>query len=348
MKKILVTGNLGYIGSYLGRYLHDRYEDICLIGYDAGFFSHTLTCVHEPIDRYYSQQYFDDVRNLDVNLLNDIHAVVHLAAVSNDPMGSKFELVTKEINQSAVIRISKEASKRGVQNIVFASSCSMYGAASDVPKTEKDKTNPLTAYARSKIGVEDELSKFNFGSSVFSALRFSTACGFTPRTRLDLVLNDFVISAIKYGKINILSDGSPWRPLIHVHDMCRAIDWAILRNDEFNKIASVNIGSNDWNYQVKDLAQAVAMQVSNVQVSINHEAPPDKRSYQVDFSLFKKIAPNYQPEISLENAIDDLIRGLKGIHLDVENFRDSQFIRLKVLQTLMEKNLINDHLRYVR
>ena len=348
MKKILVTGNLGYVGSYLGKYLSEKYEDLCLIGYDIGFFSNILSESNLPIDHYYFKHYFCDIRDFDLKLLNDLDGIINLAAISNDPMGSKFELVTEEINRTATVQIIKEASQRGVKNIVFASSCSMYGSGSENPKSEKDDTNPLTAYARSKIGVENDLIGFDFNNSIFTALRFSTACGFTPRTRLDLVLNDFVISAIKYGKIDILSDGSPWRPLIHVHDMCRAIDWALHRDDEFNSISSINIGSKVWNYQVKDLAKAVALQVGNVQVNVNPNAPPDKRSYQVDFSLFEKIAPNHQPEIFLENAIEDLIRGLKNISLNTENFRDSKFIRLKVLEKLINEKIINTQLRYLK
>jgi nucleoside-diphosphate-sugar epimerase len=344
--KVLVTGNLGYIGPYLGKYLKERYDNVDLIGYDAGFFTGSLTNQEEPVDRYYRTQIYGDVREFDYGLLKNIDAVVNLAAVSNDPMGNKFEAVTDDINRKSVVNISKKASEVGVNNIVFASSCSMYGAASDKPKTEEDETNPLTAYARSKIGVEKDLESYDFKSSIFTALRFSTACGFTARTRLDLVLNDFVISALKYKKISILSDGTPWRPLIHVHDMCRAIDWAIRRDDSFNKVRSVNIGSNDWNYQVKDLAAAVAKSVHGVEVSINKDAPPDKRSYQVDFSLFKKIAPDFQPEMTLDTTIVDLITGLKNLNIEESDFRNSRFIRLKVLQNLIDNNMLSDQLRY--
>lgn len=344
--KILVTGNLGYIGSYFGKYLKEKYENINLIGYDAGYFAHCLTVTDEPVDRYYDQQYFGDVRNFDFDILNTVDALVNLAAVSNDPMGNQFESVTDQINRVSVVNISKEAATRGVSNIAFASSCSMYGAASDSPKTEEDTTNPLTAYARSKIGVEKDLESHDFGDSVFTALRFSTACGFTARTRLDLVLNDFVISSLLHKKISILSDGSPWRPLIHIHDMCRALDWAIHRNDQYNTIRSVNIGSNEWNYQVKDLAIAVSDYIGGVKVEINTDAPPDKRSYQVDFSLYKKIASEFVPIINLKDAIADLVNGLKCLNMDAVNFRESKYIRLKVLQTLMANKIINQDLRY--
>ena len=346
--KVLVTGNLGYIGPYLGKYLKERYQNITLVGLDLGFFENSLTIEDRPVDRYYDVQYHADVRNFQSDMLKGFDAVVNLAAISNDPMGNQFESVTDEINRSAVVRISKAAADNGVRSIVFASSCSMYGAASEKAKTEQDSTNPLTAYARSKIGVENDLANEQLNGSVFTALRFSTACGFTPRTRLDLVLNDFVISAILDKKISILSDGTPWRPLIHVHDMCRAIDWAIHRDDQYNNIRSINIGSNEWNYQVKDLAEAVARYAGNVSVDINTNAPPDKRSYQVDFSLFKKIAPNYQPEMNLEKSIDDLFVGLSTLKINEVNFRESKFIRLKVLMHLMSQGVIDSNLRYLK
>ncbi len=344
--KVLVTGNLGYIGPYLGKYFKERYENIELVGLDTGFFFNCLTVTDRPVDRYYDVQLYGDVRDITPDFIKGFDAIVNLAAISNDPMGNQFEQVTDEINRAAVLKITHEAAKQGVKAVVFASSCSMYGAASDKSKTELDPTNPLTAYARSKIGVEKGLLDKDLGDTIFTALRFSTACGFTPRTRLDLVLNDFVVSAINYKKITILSDGTPWRPLIHVHDMCRAIDWAIHRNDEHNAIRSVNIGSNKWNYQVKDLARAVAAYAGDVEVSINTSAPPDKRSYQVDFSLFEKIAPQFQPLYTLEDSIKDLFSGLTNLKIEEIDFRQSKYIRLQVLQYLMRYKIINDQLRY--
>lgn len=345
--KVLVTGNLGYVGSCLGKFLKERYQNIELTGLDAGFFSHALTTVNEPVDRFYQTQLFADVRDFDFKLLKNFDAIVHLAAISNDPMGNQFASVTAEINREAIVKISKEAMTYGVKNIVFASSCSMYGSASEFPKKESDVVNPLTEYAKSKIGVETDLLDYDFKNSVFTSLRFSTACGLSPRTRLDLVLNDFVFSALRYKKISILSDGTPWRPLVHVNDMCRAIDWAIRRNDENNDIRSINIGSNEWNYQIKDLANAVANNIGNVDVNINLSAPEDKRSYKVDFSLFKRIAPNYQPEMDLDRTISELAIGLNGLKLDTEDFRSSRFIRLNMLRDLMNQGQLNNQLRYL-
>jgi nucleoside-diphosphate-sugar epimerase len=182
---------------------------------------------------------------------------------------------------------------------------------------------------------------------VVTSLRFATACGMSERLRLDLVLNDFVAGAVAAKQITILSDGTPWRPLIHIADMARAIDWAVGRDvASGGTFVAVNTGSNQWNYQVKDLANAVAKVIPGVSVSINKNAQPDKRSYQVDFSLFRKLAPNHQPKVDLDSAIRGLKRGLETMGFADGNFRNSQFMRLKVLTHFRERNILNDQLRW--
>jgi nucleoside-diphosphate-sugar epimerase len=169
----------------------------------------------------------------------------------------------------------------------------------------------------------------------------------SERLRLDLVLNDFVAGAVAGKQITILSDGTPWRPLIHITDMARAIDWAVGRDPASGgTYVAVNTGSNEWNYQVKDLANAVAKVISGVSVSINKNAQPDKRSYQVDFSLFRKLAPNHQPKVDLDSAIRGLKDGLETMGFADGNFRNSQFMRLKVLTHFRERNILNDQLRW--
>ena len=192
------------------------------------------------------------------------------------------------------------AEQRGVGRFVFASSCSIYGAAEGRPKRESDQLNPLTAYARSKVAMENALRASNAGEMTVTCLRFATACGMSDRLRLDLVLNDFVASALATGEITVLSDGTPWRPLIDVSDMARAIEWAIGRDtDRGGRVLVVNAGSNAGNYQVRDLAQVVAAELPGTRVSINTAAPPDLRSYQVDFSLFAELAPAHLPAVPL-------------------------------------------------
>ena len=185
------------------------------------------------------------------------------------------------------------------------------------------------------------------GDAVVTSLRFSTACGMSDRLRLDLVLNDFVACALASKEITVLSDGTPWRPLIEVRDMARAIEWALTRNrDEAGRYVAVNVGSNRWNYQVRDLAEAVARAVPGTKVSINTAAPPDKRSYRVDFSLYERIAPDHQPQVSLEQAIEALKDGMQRMGFHDANFRSSQFMRLKVLEKHMAEGRLSPDLRW--
>jgi nucleoside-diphosphate-sugar epimerase len=272
--------------------------------------------------------------------------VVNLAAISNDPMGTKFESVTLDVNHESGIKLAKRAKAVGVKSFIFASSCSMYGAASDGAKTEDSTLNPLTAYARSKVFTERDLKPLADDQFAVTCLRFATACGMSPRLRLDLVLNDFVACALSSKHITILSDGTPWRPLINVKDMAVAIDWAIGRPASLGSFLAINTGSNDWNYQVKDLAEAVARVIPGVKVSINTDAPPDKRSYRVDFGLYKKLAPDHQPRYNLEQTIKELSEGLTAMRFNDSQFRDSRLMRLKVLTTLQEKKQLNDNLQW--
>ena len=263
-------------------------------------------------------------------------------------MGNEFEKITKDVNHSAAVNIAQMAKKAGVRSYVFASSCSVYGFADDGMRTEKSDLNPLTAYAKSKINAEKELESLADSSFNVTCLRFATACGFSPRLRLDLVLNDFVASAVTKGKIEILSDGTPWRPLIHVKDMARAIDWAINRNrDSRDYFLALNAGSNGWNYQIKELAEGVKMVLPDVDIDINESAAPDKRSYKVDFNLFKQLAPDFYPIVSLEDAVKDLVKGLAEFKFSDSNFRESQLLRLNILRNHINSSRLNDSLEWI-
>jgi nucleoside-diphosphate-sugar epimerase len=317
-----------------------------IAGYDNGYFGHCLTDAGLLPECEANVQFFGDVRQIPQEALSGIDAVIQLAAISNDPMGSKFEAPTNEINHLASIRLAEMARDAGVKRYIFASSCSMYGAAGDRPRREADPLNPLTAYARSKLATEDSLRAMDCGDMVVTALRFATACGMSPRLRLDLVLNDFVACALASGEITVLSDGTPWRPLIHVEDMARAIAWALERTSEAGEFLAVNAGSDEWNYQVRELASAVANSIPGVRVSINGDAPPDKRSYRVDFSLFRRLAPDHQPQVSLSAAIDGLKKGLEQMNFRDGAFRNSSLMRLKVLEEHISAGRLNDALHW--
>lgn len=345
--RILITGNLGYVGSMLVRHLHSVMPQAELIGYDSGFFAHCLTAAQTLPERYLNRQYFGDIRDLPADLLAGQDTVVHLAAVSNDPMGNRFEGVTEEINAQASLRLAGMAQAAGVRSFVFASSCSIYGFAEGGPRREEDEVNPLTAYARSKVMTERGLHGMNQADMTVTCLRFATACGMSDRLRLDLVLNDFVACALASGEISVLSDGTPWRPLIDVTDMARAIEWAIGRNaDAGGRVLSVNVGTDSWNYQVKDLAAAVAAGIPGTRVSINAAAPPDKRSYRVDFSLFSRLAPAHQPRTNIEQSVARLKNGLGHMGFSDQDFRNSHLIRLKVLDGLLASGRLSQALRW--
>jgi nucleoside-diphosphate-sugar epimerase len=346
--KILITGNMGYVGPGVVNQLRRTFPEAELVGFDMAYFACCLTNAVVLPESKLDAQLFGDVRNMPAEVLKGVDAIVHLAAISNDPMGNRYEDITLDVNYKSSVRIAKLAKEAGVSSFIFASSCSMYGAAEDSAKTEKSSLNPLTAYACSKVFTEKELEPLAEENFIVTSLRFATACGMSDRLRLDLVLNDFVAGAVSTSKINILSDGSPWRPLIHVKDMARAIEWAVTRKSSSGgEFLAVNTGSNKWNYQVKELAQAVADLIPGTSVTLNKDAAPDKRSYRVNFDLYKSLAPNHQPVYTLQEAIEELYQGLSAMAFKDGDFRNSLLMRLKVLTSLQESNNINSELEWV-
>jgi len=345
--KILITGNMGYVGPGVVRHLRAAYPDSHLIGVDAGFFAHCLTTTESLPERRLTTQHFLDVRDLPDEIFAGVDAVVQLAAISNDPMGNAFEAITSEVNWKASVRVAHQAKNAGARRFVFASSCSIYGLAEGGARNEDAATNPLTAYARSKVATEDSLQDLANADFVITCLRFPTACGMSDRLRLDLVLNDFVASAVAAGKIQILSDGSPWRPLIDVRDMARAIEWGIIRDrTSGGQFLAINVGRADCNYQVRDLAHAIQELMPSLKIEINENAQPDKRSYQVSFDLFSELAPAHVPRFGLTETIMDLKNGLEAIGFADEQFRDSDFVRLKVLSDLRNEGYLDESLRW--
>ncbi|MBA2484591.1 MAG: SDR family oxidoreductase [Nitrospira sp.] len=345
--KILVTGNMGYVGPVVLRRLRKSHPEATLIGYDMGYFAHCLTGAARFPESRADMQYFGDIRQVPEEILRGVDGIVHLCAISNDPMDALNEDVTTAINYRASIDLAQKAKRAGVKKFVFASSCSVYGFAEGGPRREEDALNPLTAYAKSKVFTEQDLALLASETFTATCLRFSTACGMSDRLRLDLVLNDFVASALVSKRINILSDGTPWRPLIHVKDMARAIDWAVQRNHrDGGTCLTLNVGSDTWNYQVKDLAGAVGQVIPDVEVSINKDAQPDKRSYRVNFDRFTKLAQGYLPAVDLHQAVVDLRDGLLTMKFQDRDFRTAEFMRLVTLKRLRENGHLTDNLEW--
>lgn len=345
--KILVTGNMGYIGPSLIKELRRSFPKAYLVGIDTGFFAHCLTSAKVLPESRLDKQIFMDIRKIPDEILQGVDVVIYLAAISNDIMGAIDENLTMEINCHAAIKLAKQVKKVGAKAFIFASSCSVYGFAEEGAKTEASSVRPLTAYARSKILAEQKLKPLADKIFKITCFRFATACGMSERLRLDLVLNDFVAGAVVSKKISILSDGSPWRPLIHIKDMARAMAWGVIRKaSKGGPFLVVNAGSDEWNYQVKDLACAISCEIQGVDVTLNKDSAPDKRSYRVNFGLFKSLAPDYQPQISLNEAIRELQKGLIEMKFKDLNYRESQYMRIKTLAGLCDLGLLDKQLRW--
>jgi nucleoside-diphosphate-sugar epimerase len=345
--RILITGNLGYVGPIVVGHLRNRFPGASLIGYDNGYFAHCHAGSNDAAELRPDRQIFGDVREFPPDLLEGVDAIVHLAAISNDPMSQRFEDVTGEINCGATIAIAAAASRAGVKSFVFASSCGVYGAANGAARRETDDVEPLTAYARSKIEAERHLHRAKFPEMTLTCLRFATACGMSPRLRLDLVLNDFVACALANGRITVLSDGTPWRPLIDVEDMARAIEWALARTPSSGGTClTVNVGCDDQNYRIKELAETVAATIPGTIVTINSEAPADRRSYRVDFSLFQALAPEFAPRVSLVESVANLRKGLTAMGFADTRFRNSERVRLKALEAHLAAGRLKPDLRW--
>jgi nucleoside-diphosphate-sugar epimerase len=346
-RTILITGNLGYVGPAVVERLRGSRPEAMLVGLDTGFFSHCLTGCRAVPERSLDCQYYGDVRNAPQSLLEGVDAVVHLAAISNDPIGNAYDEATLNVNHEATVHLAREAKKTGARHFVFASSCSIYGVSEDAVATEESPARPLTPYARSKWLAERDLEQLADARFAVTSLRFPTACGMSDRLRLDLVLNDFVASAVASQKITILSDGTPWRPLIHVSDMARAIDWAVSRDAaDSGSYLAVNSGSDDWNYRILDLAEDVVEAIPGIDLHLAATSGPDKRSYRVSFDRYRALAPQHQPEVGLRAAVEDLKDGLERMGFDDQEFRSSHLMRLIVLQDLRERGLVNDRLEW--
>ncbi len=344
---ILITGNLGYVGSVAVPFLKREVGACNLIGLDVGFFGSSSHPLCPPAERFLSHQIYRDIRDIDLADLQGIDAVIHLAAISNDPMGKQFEQATEAINLNASMRLYEWAARSGVKRFIFASSCSMYGSAEGSERTEESELSPLTAYARSKVAFERFLGSNVTPGLTVTALRFATACGFSPRLRLDLVLNDFVAAAVRTGVIRVQSDGTPWRPLIDVEDMARALAWGLLRDPaELGPHVSYNAGALGCNYQIIDLANAVAAKVSGARVEVNPMGSPDLRSYRVDFHRFHQSAGRFQPQVSLSQSIDRLIEGISS--WDRANQQQDYYFRLKTLNHWQQSGSLDASISWKR
>ncbi len=326
MKKddnILITGNLGYIGPELVKKFSKKYN---IIGVDAGWFNNPL--INLNLDSV--TQYVFDIRSEkieDIFKKHKISAVLHLANISNDPMGNLAEDLTNEINLTASFRLAEVSKKYGVEKFINFSSCSVYGFNSQKEYLDEDDLkSPVSAYAKCKVKLEEKLADISNDKFIIINMRNSTVFGCSDNLRLDLVANDFLFNAYFNKKISILSDGKPWRPMVHVKDIADLADFFV---ENTSQNTTVNIGSNELNVQVRDIAESISKKI-NSDLEIKNLNPSDKRSYKVSFDKLKNITNknDYRDFDYFSNEFQDMIKEHKLIK---ESFLEKDTIRLKKL-----------------
>jgi nucleoside-diphosphate-sugar epimerase len=321
---VLVTGHRGYIGVHLVDVLQRAGHRVT--GCDSGLFD---GCEWEP----YAQAGVDlrkDVRDLELDDVRGHDCVMHLAAISNDPMGDVDPELTLAVNRDASVRLAELAKEAGVRRFLFAGSCSVYGQAADRDVVESDPLNPLTAYARSKIEVEEAVRPLADEAFAPVFLRNATAYGHSPMLRIDLVVNNLLACATALGEIRIMSDGTPWRPLIHCRDIARAFV-AFAEADDVPAGIAVNVGGNDENFQVRDVAGLVQELVPDAHIELTGEAGNDPRSYRVNFDLLRELLPEFRLEYTLRGGMEELHAKLVEHEFSRADWDGDRFVRLRRL-----------------
>jgi len=324
--KIFVTGHRGYIGVHLVDQL--RQAGHTVTGCDLGLFDHCAWEELVPADHELKK----DVRHVTLEDLAGHDCVMHLAALSNDPMGEVNAAATYSINRDASIRIAQLAKKAGVPRYLFSASCSVYGAGQKLDLDENDPLYPLTAYAKSKIETEQVVSALADDSFTPVYLRNATAYGHSPMLRIDLVVNNLLACAVATGEIRIMSDGSPWRPLIHCRDIARAFVAFMNAPKERVHNKAINVGGNAENYQVRDVADQVKKLISSAKITYTGEIGTDPRNYRVRFDLLTTLLPDFKLQYNLATGMEELHRKLIDHGFNKTDWDGDQFVRLRALR----------------
>ena len=337
--RVLLTGHQGYLGTVMAPLLRAAGHEVA--GLDAGLFA---DCVlgPPPADPPGRQV---DLRDVTAEHVAGVDAVVHLAALSNDPLGSLAPQLTYDINHHASVRLARLARDAGVRRFLYASTCSVYGAAGGGQLVaEEAPLRPVTPYAESKVRVEDDLHALADGDFSPVYMRNATAFGYSPRLRADIVLNNLVGHALLSGEVLVLSDGTPWRPLVHAADIARAFTAALTAPREAVHDRAFNIGSETNNVTVAEIAEQVAAAVPGSRVVITGETGADPRSYRVDFSRFRTALPGFDCEWTVKQGALELADAYRAHGLTRQDF-ERRFTRLAVLRAASEAGAVDDTLR---
>ena len=338
--KVLLTGHKGYIGSRLLPMLLDKGHDVT--GLDSDLFG---ACTYTG-DLAQVPEINIDTRDVEREHLEGFDAVIHLAGLSNDPLGDYDPGLTTAINEAASIAMAEKAKSVGVSRFIFASSCSNYGASGDQFLTEDASFNPVTPYGQSKVNVEKALAPM--ADSGFSPifLRASTAYGMSPRIRFDLVLNNLTAWAFTTGEVYLKSDGSPWRPIVHVEDIARAYVAALEAPREHVHNQGFNVGLTTENYQIREIAQIVGEVVPNSKVSFAKDAGPDLRCYRVDCNRIATTLHGFKPQWTARRGGEELYESFCRVGLTLEEFEGERFKRIAHVKHLIDSNELGRDLRW--
>lgn len=341
--RILLTGNKGYIGSVLTEILIKKGYDV--VGYDTGYYDgcglYELPVVKKQIEK--------DIRNVSKDDLKGIDAIIHLAALSNDPLGELESGITERINFEATINLAKLAKETGVKRFIYSSSQSMYGVSKTDIELDEDNSekNPLTAYAKTKWNAELELKKLCSPNFVIVCFRPSTVFGMSPMLRCDIVFNNLVACAFTTGKIEIKSDGTPWRPIVHIRDVSSAFTAGLEAPADLINYQSFNVGIENGNYTVRQLAEAAQRTAQGSSLVFTGEHS-DSRTYRVSFKKILSVLKDYyKPEWDLDKGAKELINLFKRINFTEEQFKGRTCNRLKQINYLIENNKLNKSLQWI-
>lgn len=338
--RVLVTGHKGYIGTVLVPMLKARGHEV--IGYDSDLyrdstFGEGLVEVPEIIK---------DIREVETKDLEGVEAVLHLAGLSNDPLGNLNPKLTYEINHKASVRLAELSKKVGVSRFIFSSSCSNYGAGGTSWLTEQSEFNPVTPYGISKVKVEQDVSQLADDNFSPTFLRNATAYGVSPRLRFDLVLNNLVAWAFTTGRVFIKSDGTPWRPIVHIEDISRAFVAVMEAPREMVHNEAFNVGRNEDNYQVRDIADIVKETVPGCRIEYAEGAEPDTRCYRVDCSYIGKQLKDFQPQWDARKGAKQLYQAYQKVGLTLEEFEGPKYQRIAHIRKLIAEGALDEELRF--